>query len=159
VVAATSALEGWPVDLRDTAGLRAGGHPVEQAGIARARDEIRSGDLVLLIFDATRPWSAAAAALCRSRPDALVVHNKCDLPAAPGPERVAGVSTSALTGDGLDGLIRVLVARLVPHPPLPGDAVPFTAGQSEHLRLALAALDRGNATAADEALKRMLADG
>jgi tRNA modification GTPase len=163
VVAATTALEGWPVELRDTAGLRTGGHPVEQAGVARARDELRSGDLVLLIFDAGQPWSSAAEALRRSRPDALVVHNKCDLPAAPGvaaganPQRPPGVSTSALTGEGLDRLIRVLVARLVPHPPLPGDPVPFTAEQCQRLRFALAALERNDRTSAEEALEMMLA--
>ena len=162
VVAAAAALEGWPLELRDTAGLRTGGHPVERAGVARARDELRSGDLVLLIFDASQPWSAAAEALCRSRPDALVVHNKCDLPAAAGvaardnPERAAGVWTSALTGEGLDRLIRALVTRLVPRPPLPGDPVPFTAEQCQRLRLALESLDRDDATAAEEALKRML---
>lgn len=159
VVAATTALEGWPVEFRDTAGLRTGGHPVEQAGVARARDELRSGDLVLLIFDAAEPWSTAAEALCRSRPDVLVVHNKCDLPAASGPERVAGHWTSALTGEGLERLVRALVARLVPRPPLPGAPVPFTAEQLDHLRLALASVNRDDAASADAALERMLADG
>ena len=159
VVAASTALEGWPVEFRDTAGLRTGGHPVEQAGVARARDELRSGDLVLLIFDATEPWSTAAEALCRSRPDGLVVHNKCDLPAASGPERAAGHWTSALTGEGIERLVRALVARLAPRPPLPGDPVPFTAEQLDHLRLALASLDRDDAASADAALERMLADG
>ncbi len=98
VVSAATALEGWPVELRDTAGLRTGGHPVERAGVARARDELRLGDLVLLIFDAGQPWLAAAEALRRARPDALVVHNKCDLPAAAGvaaranSERAAGAN-------------------------------------------------------------------
>jgi tRNA modification GTPase len=163
VVAATTALEGWPVEFRDTAGLRTGGHPVERAGVARARDELHTGDLVLLIFDAGQPWSSAAEALCRSRPDALLVHNKCDLPAAAGvaawanPERTAGISTSALTGEGLDDLIRAVVTRLVPHPPLPGGPVPFTAEQSGHLRAALASLERDDATSAAEALETMLA--
>ena len=157
VLSATTALEGWPVEFRDTAGLRAGGHPVEQAGIALARDELRSGDLVLLVFDAGQTWSAAAETLRRSQPHALVVHNKCDLPTASGPERAAGVLTSALTGEGLEGLIRVIVARLVPRPPLPGEAVPFTAEQSERLGLAAASLDRMAVTEAVEALARMLA--
>ena len=157
VLSATTALEGWPLEFRDTAGLRAGGHPVEQAGIARARDELRSGNLVLLVFNVGQPWSAAAETLRRSQPDALLVHNKCDLPAAAGPEPAAGVLTSTLTGEGLEGLIRLIVARLVPHPPLAGEAVPFTAEQSERLGLAAASLDRLALTDAAEALARMLA--
>jgi hypothetical protein len=87
----------------------------------------------------------------------LVVHNKCDLPTVAGPERAEGVLTSTLTGEGLEGLIRAIVARLAPRPPLSGEAVPFTAEQSERLGLAAASLDRMAVPEADEALARMLA--
>ena len=55
-------------------------------------------------------------------------HNKCDLPVAPG-DRPAGVITSALCEKGIDALLEAISQRLVPEPPPPGAAVPFTVEQ------------------------------
>jgi hypothetical protein len=67
------------------------------------------------------------------RPSALVVHNKSDLPPDPG-GRPTGLATCALRGDGVEALLEAVVSRLVPDPPSPGSAVPFTEDHIERLR-------------------------
>lgn len=105
------AIDGLPLHVIDTAGLRESADPVEQEGIRRAWQEIERADrLLLLVEDAEGP-TAADAALRARLPATLpmtLVRNKIDLSgAAPGehdgpwgPE----LRLSARTGAGLDGL-------------------------------------------------------
>ena len=58
-----TALDGWPVEIFDTAGLRESNDLIEQAGIELARKKIAAADLVVLVFDASVPWSDADQAL------------------------------------------------------------------------------------------------
>jgi tRNA modification GTPase len=125
VVAASTAIDGWPATLCDTAGLHGGGDAVERAGIALAERRIAEADLVLLVFDASVSWSAPDAALLATLPRAVVVHNKIDAAVASDPHRPEGLRTSALCGEGLEALLRETAARLVPHPPPSAAAVPF----------------------------------
>jgi len=53
-----TALGGWPVELCDTAGLRRTADPVESAGVGLAAERLQAADLVVLIFDASRPWTS-----------------------------------------------------------------------------------------------------
>jgi tRNA modification GTPase len=128
------ALDGWEINLVDTAGLRdepAG--PTEAAGIERARAAAATADLVLLC----RTGFSLSEKSDRLKPvlrDALLVLTKCDLaPADIGPPDA--IHTSALTGFGLDELAAAIVRRLVPEerddPTLLAGAVPFTARQVE----------------------------
>jgi tRNA modification GTPase len=122
VVTTVVAVEGWPVELADTAGLRAAAGPVEQQGIDLARAAAAAADLCLWVLDAstTPVWPPSSAAL-------RLLVNKVDLPAAWGLERAAGaVHVSARTGTGLAELCEALAGWLVSDPPPPGDAVPFT---------------------------------
>ncbi len=141
VVTLPTAIDGWPVLLCDTAGLRASEHPLESAGVRRAYDEIARAELVVAVFDATRPWEEQEPLLHqRARP--LLVHNKVDLVATPRPQRPPGVWTSAVTGEGVEELLHAIAQRLVPQPPEPGQAVPFTPSQAVALRSALEAIAR-----------------
>ena len=78
-VTVTTAIDGWPVELCDTAGLRSGGDAVERAGIELARERLAQADLAILVFDRSAAWSAEDQALCDQWPGGLLVHNKCDL--------------------------------------------------------------------------------
>jgi tRNA modification GTPase len=147
VVTATTAIDGWPVELSDTAGLRDTQHVVEQAGVALAQESLAAADLVVLVFDGSRPWSDDAQSVVALRPDAILVHNKSDLPSAHQP-RPAGLWTSAFSGEGIDQLLHTIAQRLVPDPPPTGAAVPFTTAQVETLRAAQAALARNEPDAA-----------
>ena len=163
VVTTRTAIDGWPVELSDTAGLwplaegPSDDDELEQAGIALAQDKLAAADLVVLVFELSRPWSPLEASLVREWPDALVVHNKRDLPEAPGPPRPAGLRTSALKTEGLDELLSAIAGRLVPEPPPAGAAVPFTAGQIRRLQSAVDALARGDLASARTAIEAMQA--
>jgi tRNA modification GTPase len=144
VVTALTAIDGWPVELSDTAGIRASSEPLEIEGVQRARARVASADAIALVFDASRAWTADDAALLADYPAALVVHNKCDLLAAARDSRPAGILTSAVTGEGFDRLLADLANRLAPAAPPLGAPVPFTREQFLEIETALDAIGRGD---------------
>ena len=118
VLTADTAIDGWPVELSDTAGLWRGEHAIDRAGVERAEAQAAEADLVVLVFDLARPWSDADGRLLDRWPSALVVHNKADL-AVDATGRPEGLVTSALTARGIEALLRAIAERLVPRPPPP----------------------------------------
>ncbi|MBN1394203.1 MAG: 50S ribosome-binding GTPase [Pirellulales bacterium] len=124
-VTLATAVDGWPVEFCDTGGLRQGADGVEQAGIELAGERLARADLVVLISDRSLSWTDEDDNLIEKWPDAVVVHNKSDLPTGRG-DRPAGVSISALRGEGITSLLEMISRRLVPDPPPPGAAVPLT---------------------------------
>lgn len=108
-------LQGFPVTLLDTAGLReAVVDPVEQEGIRRTRARAQGADLVIALFD-----SEILPAIDRSTLDlvdshSLPVFSKSDL-GRPGVPPIKGADpllVSAVTGEGLDALQERLAERL-----------------------------------------------
>jgi len=74
-------LQGVPLTLLDTAGIRATDDRIEQLGIERSRSALASADLVLLLFDLTAGWTGEDQALRALVPEGvacLVVGNKLD---------------------------------------------------------------------------------
>lgn len=136
LVTATTAIDGWPVELVDTAGLRQADEPLEQAGIAMAERELAASDLVVLVFDRSQAPTKAHAALAARYPKALMVQNKADLPPAGMPS--AGIALSAASGQGVDQLTAAIGRALVPDPAPAGAAVPFTEEQADRVETLLA---------------------
>ena len=132
IVSATTAVDGWPIELSDTAGLHDSDRALQRAAVEQARKMLSGAELVVLVFDAALPWSEADRSLIRAWPDALVVHNKHDLPPTTG-KRPPGLRTSALTEEGIGTLGQAIADHLVPDPPRPGAAVPFAAAQLDRL--------------------------
>lgn len=123
VVTTRLALDGWLIELADTAGLRAEAEPLEEQGIRRARATAANADLCLWLLDGSAPpvWPSEPLTAVQ------YVINKCDLPPAWDHASAAeAVRVSAQTREGLSVLCAAVVARLVPDPPLSGVAVPFT---------------------------------
>jgi tRNA modification GTPase len=152
VVTTLLALDGWPVELADTAGLRPDPGAVEAAGIEQARAAAAAADLCLWVLDATAPpvWPAFALPLLR-----LVV-NKVDLPAAWDlGEAGEALHVSAKTGDGLPALCDAVAGWLVPAPPPPGAAVPFTPTLCERVETARRHLAVGEVREVEESLQAM----
>lgn len=124
VLTSLTAFDGWPVELVDTAGIREATDELESEGVLRAVRTRSTADLLIHVLDRTSPeplepdWENEAEGGSRK----LIVANKADLPTAWHPP---GLPVSALTGEGLPELMQEIVARLVPHPPPPGAAVPF----------------------------------
>ena len=126
---------GIPLTLVDTAGLRLTTHDaIEAEGIARARLAAEAADVLLVVFDRSRPLSSEDEALLAEtamRPRVVVI-SKCDLPQVwhhstlirrPDPPSTGGqvsglqdsgaralVEVSAMTDDGMDPLREALIA-------------------------------------------------
>ncbi|MBN1908932.1 MAG: 50S ribosome-binding GTPase [Pirellulales bacterium] len=150
-----TAIDGWPVELIDTAGFHTTDDPIEQAGVRLAEERLAKADLVVLVTDAAVSWSKDDAALLAAWPGAILIHNKCDLPSAEG-RRPDGLRVSALRGDGLPDLISSLGVRLVPCPLPPGQAVPWTTQQVDALRSTTEALRIGQTDQAVSLLGHLL---
>jgi tRNA modification GTPase len=157
LVTAQAALDGWPVELIDTAGLRYSDDELEREGARRADAVMRDADLCILVFDRSAAIEESDVRLIVQWPEAVSVANKCDLPAAEKtglPERALAVS--ALHGEGIEQLARLVAERLVPQAPPAGTAVPFTARQAGQLRRALASAQAGQWQRVAEALQLLV---
>jgi tRNA modification GTPase len=101
-------VDGMPIHIVDTAGLRDTADAIEVEGVRRARAEAARADLVLYVVDGLRGLGDAETAAIPAEPAAVVVWNKTDLPQAmPAPAFAHGapvVAVSALTGAGLPAL-------------------------------------------------------
>ncbi len=150
VVTTLLAFDGWPVEAADTAGLRDRPGELEGQGIERARRAAASADLTLWVLDASAPpvWPDPALGAVR-----LVV-NKVDLPFAWDVNQAGDADrVSARTGDGVVALCASLGRRLVPEPPLPGAAVPFTPSLCAAVEAAYASLSAGDVVTAASLLR------
>ncbi|MFQ5971621.1 MAG: tRNA uridine-5-carboxymethylaminomethyl(34) synthesis GTPase MnmE [Alphaproteobacteria bacterium] len=101
-------LRGYPVTIVDTAGLRSVDDEVEREGVRRARTQAKEADLRLVVFDATGCPPTEDPADPDDANTTLGVLNKVDLQ-DPGTVEWRGrevVRVSALTGRGLDDLVR-----------------------------------------------------
>jgi tRNA modification GTPase len=114
LVSETVAIEGIPVKLVDTAGIREALDEAESIGIRKSMEALADADLVLIVLDAAATQTAEDEELIRQvegRP-AIVVANKCDLAGrhresvvssqeSAGENPASYVFTSALTGEGI----------------------------------------------------------
>lgn len=112
----TIQIEGVPMNIIDTAGLRDTDDKVEAIGIARAWEAIGQADAMLLLVDAREGVTAADRAIAERLPTELArvtVFNKIDLsgdtPRAEEDEQGFRVHVSAKSGAGIDALRQVLL--------------------------------------------------
>jgi tRNA modification GTPase len=115
LVSETTSLEGIPVKLVDTAGIRSSEDLVESLGIERSYTAVADADLTLLVIDVSEPFTQEDEALLEKLRDRrpLIVGNKIDLGRKDtGSEPV--IAVSAQTGDGIDELRGAILRRLAP---------------------------------------------
>jgi tRNA modification GTPase len=108
-------LDGYPVTMIDTAGIRETDDPVEQEGVRRARAKAAEADLVLWLTDSPDSGARRAATA-----PAWIVRNKVDLDAERGgaigransetAQRGVDFEISAKQGDGIGELVSALVS-------------------------------------------------
>ena len=136
----TALIQGWPVLLTDTAGMRSPGCPIESEAIRRGGDQAASADLVVIVLDSTASPQARAnhlAELTERMPadqERLVVLNKCDVAARSMTSIEENrLRISAATGEGIDRLesetARLLGLDLLQE----GEPTAFLAEQIENL--------------------------
>ena len=116
-------LDGMPLHIIDTAGLRKSRNTIEQEGIRRAWNEIESADSLLLVIDScfsletspTKIWPELAVRLSRRIP-VTIIHNKSDLSGVQNKilhyDDLSVISLSAKNGDGLEILRQHLKAQM-----------------------------------------------
>ncbi|MBH3439692.1 tRNA uridine-5-carboxymethylaminomethyl(34) synthesis GTPase MnmE [Pseudomonas luteola] len=109
-------IDGMPLHVIDTAGLRDTTDRVEQIGVQRALAAIESADRIILVVDSTAPEARNPDALwpefLSQRPDqnkVTVIRNKADLSGEPivlqeTSEGIHTLSLSAMTGEGIEHL-------------------------------------------------------
>lgn len=108
-------IDGMPLHIVDTAGLRDSGDEIEQEGIRRAWQEMETADRILLVVDGSQTspggaddpdaiWPEKKHHLTRDIP-VTIVKNKCDLsgsrPSLVDTDHITVIALSAKTGDGL----------------------------------------------------------
>ena len=104
-------LDGLPLHIVDTAGLRESTDPVEQEGIKRAWAEIDKADLLLLIIDHKQGFEAEDQQILDKLPKQLPllkIYNKIDLSGRLQGRDEQGIYLSAQTGAGIELLIDAL---------------------------------------------------
>ncbi|MFC1883553.1 tRNA uridine-5-carboxymethylaminomethyl(34) synthesis GTPase MnmE [Thermodesulfobacteriota bacterium] len=122
VIEATINIDGVPLRLMDTAGLREGKDEVEKIGLSMTGEKIDEADLLLVVIDQSVPVDKDDLDLldrCKEK-NALVLLNKIDLPSHFPEEEIADHSSnhpvvriSALTGEGVDDLKKFIVDTVV----------------------------------------------
>jgi tRNA modification GTPase len=113
LVSETASIEGIPVKLIDTAGIRAGEDLVEKLGIERSYQAIADADATVVVIDLSQPLEEADRELIARAGLPVVVGNKCDLERrAELPE--GGLAVSALTGEGMAALRRRIFESVAP---------------------------------------------
>jgi len=100
-------IDGMPLHVIDTAGLREGGDVIEREGMRRAKEAMNSADRILLVVDSCRPMEAwATVAELPENIPVTKVYNKVDLSGETSRvetgETGAVVYLSAKTGQGLE---------------------------------------------------------
>ena len=110
IIEASISLNGVPVVLSDSAGLRSGGDDVEKIGIGRAEALLANADIVL--------WLGSPDEQPQTEGRLIQIASKADLAAS---HESAGLAVSSLTGEGIDQLIAKICEAAAVLLPAPGD--------------------------------------
>ena len=128
-IAERLAIDGIPIELIDTAGLRttpSGPHAaIEAEGIRRTHTALAEADLVLHVIDPTDPTppDTAVENLLQARPS-IIIYSKCDLISS----KPSGLAVSAVTGEGIEDLRQAIVQAVT------GNAAPSETAMLTNLR-------------------------
>lgn len=113
VVTANMDIDGFLVNLSDTAGLRDTTDSVERIGIERTNKEIENADIIIHVIDASSSPLARGVAGGTRRgvaPGEILVVNKSDTTDSRGLENA--IYVSAKTGDGISELMKIISKRI-----------------------------------------------
>lgn len=105
VVSCTLDIDGYMVNISDTAGLRDTDDAIEQIGIQRTNDEIKNADLILHVIDGQNSDFKV-----QSSNNEITVVNKSDL--CDCKHKSDAIYVSAKTGDGIDNLMIAIRRRI-----------------------------------------------
>jgi tRNA modification GTPase len=152
-------IDGLPLHIIDTAGLRVAGDTVEEEGIRRARRELENADHALLIVDTTDEADAIDE-LLSELPSGLgysIVRNKADLSNEAAGTEANTVTISATTGAGIDAL-RDHLKAVVGYQPATEGSVTARQRHLESLRAAKYHFDKACQVLQEQAAGELMAE-
>jgi tRNA modification GTPase len=141
-------LDGVPIRLLDTAGLRTSTSELEREGIARTEKSLQLADLRLHIADRNSPKPPHLEQRVRDSNE-IIVLNKRDLPENSDWKDFHGVRISCLTGEGLPELQKEILARITKQNLKPESPVAINTRHRDCLRRALESCDRATTAQAE----------
>jgi tRNA modification GTPase len=150
IIEETFNLDGVPIRLLDTAGLRTSTSELEREGIARTEKSLQLADLRLHIADRNMPKPPHFEERVRDSNE-IIVLNKSDLPENNDWKDFHAVRISCLTGEGLPELRKEILARITKQNLKPESPVAINTRHCDCLRRALESCDRAT-TAQTEGL-------
>ncbi len=156
LVSETASLDGIPVKLFDTAGIRTGQDLVETLGVERSLQAMADAALTLVVVDLSAPVEQGDRELigrARGQGLHLLVGNKCDLPRRASPDGEFA-AVSALTGEGIEELRRLILRTVAPVEPEPGFITSIR--HEKLLKTALSALENAQKAVAGRIPHEML---
>ena len=125
--------KGFQASLTDSAGLRNADSEVEAKGIEKSRNLLEKGDLLILLFDGSKPLNGEDREILRETrmKSRLIVKNKCDFPQFENPELEEAIEISCKNGSGIDILINKICENIEKSMPDKNEAVFFSDWQKK----------------------------
>lgn len=140
-------LQGIPVRLIDTAGMRDTEDAIEQQGVSRTRAQVETADLILEVVDGSQPRTQHLTEKEIGSRHHILVINKADLDLHTDWEKPDGVRISCTRGDGLEALIDQISEELsMGAAEWGGHAVAINARHQSCLKRAKSSLQAAHAT-------------
>ncbi len=132
-----TAINGWPVRITDTAGVRETNDAIEQAGVEQTHSALNQADLAVIVLDASEPLQDADRQLLNGQARRqLVVAHKSDLPRTADADRPPDcLVVSSVTGQGVEALLLAISTALIPALPPSGQPIPVSSPQETQLRM------------------------
>ncbi|MGA7275309.1 MAG: tRNA uridine-5-carboxymethylaminomethyl(34) synthesis GTPase MnmE [Candidatus Udaeobacter sp.] len=150
-------LQGVPIRLRDTAGLRVSKSDLEREGIARTEKSLQLADLRLHIADCSAPkpahFNSRKLSEFNGQADGqneIVVLNKSDLPEDADWKNFGALRISCLTGEGLPQLQKEILTRIRQQNLRPESSIAINTRHRDCLRRALESCDLARAALGQE---------
>ncbi|AAP99260.1 MULTISPECIES: tRNA uridine-5-carboxymethylaminomethyl(34) synthesis GTPase MnmE [Prochlorococcus] len=143
-------LEGVPITLIDTAGIRETNNEIEKIGVSLSQKTLFTADIVVLIFDLSKGWNKNDQNLLEKIPKGtptLIIGNKADLKSQSTNIQPHATMT-AITGEGEKELIQELL-KLAGANELEGIEVALNQRQLDLVKVAVNALDQIEKVAAE----------
>ncbi|MBQ3368742.1 tRNA uridine-5-carboxymethylaminomethyl(34) synthesis GTPase MnmE [bacterium] len=120
--------KGFQANLTDSAGLRITDSEIEAKGIEKSRNLLEKGDLLILLFDGSKPLDEEDREILRETrmKSRLIVKNKCDFAQAENTELADAVEISCKNGTGIDVLTDKICENIEKNMPDKNEAVFFS---------------------------------
>jgi tRNA modification GTPase len=144
----TVSLEGVPIRLLDTAGLRPSENDLERQGIERTQKSLQLADLRLHVADRNAPKPAHFNGRAEQSNEIHVL-NKSDLPEDSEWKDFPALRISCATGHGLSQLKQEILARIRKQNLRPENTIAINTRHRDCLRRALESCDRARASLSD----------